>query len=878
VNMRKANLVSLIAIFALLVAQLVFTQTPAQALLPSAIEPIAVGDSSSCAIRSSDDLYCVGSNTFGQLGTGNTTSTTDPQKVLGLTNVAGVSVGTTSACAVTYTGDLYCWGSNSAGQLGLGNNENKTVATLVAGVTNVFQVSVGKNFACALTKTGSVYCWGSNEFGQLGQDAIQSSNSPVIVSGIPAAVTSVVARGNRVCVVSSDVYCWGEFSNNSFTSSSRQSIPTKLDNSAGAFGISLGNNFGCIRFSSSVACWGVNNHGQLGVGNKTDSNTLQQVSGINAIKQLVTGSSFVCVLDASEDTFCWGENQSGQLGITAGADQPTRIPTGASKSAFIAASGSTTCSLKIDGYVSCIGDVSSGQSGVLATSASVLLNTQVSNVYRISTGTTTTCAINISTTSAIYCWGPLAPEDTALAVDEVSVGNSSACAISNAKNLYCWGSNSSGQLGNSSVKSSTLQLNRVASDASFSKVAVGYRHACAVTDAGLVYCWGDNSRLQLGSTGADSKIPKAVPGIGTAVSIAVGDYHSCAQLQDGAISCWGDNSKKQINTSSTAQLPPTWLVLSGSVRGYSLGSFNTCLLTSTGPWSNALNCFGDNSKRQSPGVVTGSYREVSSGANTVCAVNTQDLTYCFGAADSNKINGVSVDTSTPTKISDVPTNLISVGGSHVCRTTTIGRLGCWGSNLNGQLTSSFGYPDAFAKPVVLIQGSKALGETLSAKVFSTETNVTNSYLWKRATVGSSSFASLTSQKDSTVITTGTDLGRVFLVEIKQSKWGVTSQTFSSAAYGPITAQVRILLTPVPMLSGTNKVGKFLIARPGRWDTGVKLSYQWYRGSTIIKGATKSSYQLVAADVGKQISIAVSGVKAGLPKVTKRSLKTSKIVR
>jgi alpha-tubulin suppressor-like RCC1 family protein len=326
-----------------------------------------------------------------------------------------------------------------------------------------------------------------------------------------------------------------------------------------------------------------------------------------------------------------------------------------------------------------------------------------------------------------------------------------------------------------------MQLNKVSSDASFSKVAVGYRHACAVTDTGLVYCWGDNSRLQLGSAGADSKLPKAVPGIGTAVSIAVGDYHSCAQLQDGSISCWGDNSKKQINASSTSQLPPTSLVLSGAVRGYSLGSFNTCLLTSTGPFSNALNCFGDNSKKQSPGVVSGSYKSVSSGANTVCAVNSQDEVYCFGAADTNKINGVNVDTSTPTKMSDVPTNLISVGGSHVCRTSLIGRLGCWGSNLNGQLASSFGYPAAFAKPVVLIQGLKALGETLSAKVFSTEANTANSYIWKRATVGSSSFATLTSQTSSMIVTSGTDFGRIFLVEVKQSKWGIKSQTFSSSA-------------------------------------------------------------------------------------------------
>ncbi|MSY63428.1 MAG: hypothetical protein F2662_04720, partial [Actinobacteria bacterium] len=603
---------------------------------------------------------------------------------------------------------------------------------------------------------------------------------------------------------------------------------------------------------------------------------LASVTGIGAVKQIVTGSNFACALDAAGDTFCWGENQSGQLGIAAGVDQTTRVPTGASKAAYVAAHGATACSLKLDGYVSCLGDVSAGQSGVLATSSIVLTNSKVSNVTRVSTGTNTTCVL---ATSTLNCWGTLTPEDTDMNFDEVSVGSSSACAISTTKSLYCWGSNSSGQLGDNTSKASSTKIGMVAIDANFSKVAVGYRHACAVTDAGLVYCWGDNSRLQLGSTGADSKIPKAVPGIGTAVSVAVGDYHSCVQLQDGAITCWGDNSKKQINATSSSQLAPTSLVLAGAVRSYSLGSFNTCLLTNIAPvTTNTLNCFGDNSKKQSPGVVAGSYKEVSSGSNTVCAINTQDEIYCFGSADSSKLGGVSVDTSTPTKITDFAARLVSVGGSHVCRTNVIGKLGCWGSNLTGQLTSSFGYPKAFSKPTIYISGSKALGETLTANVFSSELNAKNIFLWTRANTASGSFANLTSQTKNTLTTSGTDLGRYFAAEVKQSKWGVTSPTYSSAVVGPITAQIRILLTPVPLLSGSNKVGSFLIARPGRWDSGTTFTYKWYRGSAVIKGATKSSYQLVTADVGKQISVAVTGAKSGLPRVTKKSSKTSKIIR
>ena len=129
-----------------------------------------------------------------------------------------------------------------------------------------------------------------------------------------------------------------------------------------------------------------------------------------------------------------------------------------------------------------------------------------------------------------------------------------------------------------------------------------------------------------------------------------------------------------------------------------------------------------------------------------------------------------------------------------------------------------------------------------------------------------------------MVSSGIDLGRFFIVEVKQSKWGITSPSYLSKAVGPVGPAIRLLLTPIPSVSGVNKVSKVLIARPGRWDTGATLSYQWYRGSTAIKGATKINYKLVAADVGKQICVAVIGNKPGFPKVTKKSQKTVKIIR
>ena len=82
----------------------------------------------------------------------------------------------------------------------------------------------------------------------------------------------------------------------------------------------------------------------------------------------------------------------------------------------------------------------------------------------------------------------------------------------------------------------------------------------------------------------------------------------------------------------------------------------------------------------------------------------------------------------------------------------------------------------------------------------------------------------------------------------------------------------------PAVSGTAQVGKKLTVKAGSWGPkGVKLSYQWLRSGKAIKGATKTSYTLVAADRGKKISVRVTGSASGATAVAKVS-KTSSAVK
>jgi Carbohydrate esterase, sialic acid-specific acetylesterase len=88
-----------------------------------------------------------------------------------------------------------------------------------------------------------------------------------------------------------------------------------------------------------------------------------------------------------------------------------------------------------------------------------------------------------------------------------------------------------------------------------------------------------------------------------------------------------------------------------------------------------------------------------------------------------------------------------------------------------------------------------------------------------------------------------------------------------------------LTAPVPVVSGTRKVGSILVAVPGAWRPApVSLAYQWYRSGTAISGATGAAYTLVSADAGRSITVKVTGSKTGYPTLSKTSAATTTIAK
>jgi len=182
----------------------------------SGVLQIEVGSSHSCA-RRSQDVYCWGRNTAGQLGNGLTNNATPyAVPVSGLTATAQIALGGHHSCARLASGEVRCWGANEAGQLGDGTQDNRSTPVIVAGVTAT-AIAAGNATTCALLAAGTVSCWGDDEYGQLGNGNPKSDSvTPVTVIGVTGATSLDVGFDRACAVVSNALRCWASAQGTSY--------------------------------------------------------------------------------------------------------------------------------------------------------------------------------------------------------------------------------------------------------------------------------------------------------------------------------------------------------------------------------------------------------------------------------------------------------------------------------------------------------------------------------------------------------------------------------------------------------------------------------------------------------------------------------------
>ncbi len=177
-------------------------------------------------------------------------------------------------------------------------------------------------------------------------------------------------------------------------------------------------------------------------------------------------------------------------------------------------------------------------------------------------------------------------------------------------------------------------------------------------------------------------------------------------------------------------------------------------------------------------------------------------------------------------------------------------------------------PDTLKAATPTISGTVKAGKTLTAKPGTWTSGTKFEYQWY---LDGSAIKNAT--KSTYKIQTA-DGGKKITVRVTGSKAGYTSTAKTSKATK--TVPLSTLKTATPKITGTAKVGKTLTAKPGTWTSSTKFKYQWYRGSTAIKGATNANYKLVKADAKKKIKVKVTGSKTGYKTASKTSKATKAV--
>ena len=139
---------------------------------------------------------------------------------------------------------------------------------------------------------------------------------------------------------------------------------------------------------------------------------------------------------------------------------------------------------------------------------------------------------------------------------------SRACAISLSNRAYCWGSGSSGALGNNSTTNSSIPVavntTGVLAGKTIKQISAGSFHTCAIASDNKAYCWGSGTSGQLGDNlYTNSSIPVAINSTGvlagkTIKQISNGSSHTCAIASDNKAYCWGSGTSGQLGNNSAA--------------------------------------------------------------------------------------------------------------------------------------------------------------------------------------------------------------------------------------------------------------------------------------------------------------------------------------
>lgn len=289
------------------------------------------------------------------------------------------------------------------------------------------------------------------------------------------------------------------------------------------------------------------------------------------------------------------------------------------------------------------------------------------------------------------------PFDVRLSFKTVRAALLYTCGLTEAGKAYCWGSNTRGELG---VDSAAETPTAVATAETFTDLSAQGYFVCGLSTGKRIFCWGGNDYGQLGDTTTEHRsTPAPIIGFPDFTAVSAGNRHACGLNEAGKALCWGSSEYGQLGTGTSGSAAMSRMPVEVSTAeiftAISAGGSHTCGLTTEGKaycWGRNTDGQlgnGNNNSETLPSAVDSEveFASLSVGDRHTCGLTKAGKAYCWGRGNSGRLgDGTSGSQSTPTAVStDKAFTMLSAASSHSCGLTEDGKAYCWGSSDRGQL-------------------------------------------------------------------------------------------------------------------------------------------------------------------------------------------------
>jgi alpha-tubulin suppressor-like RCC1 family protein len=571
-------------------------------------------------------------------------------------------------------------------------------------------IAVGAEHTCAILGDGRIACWGRNHRRQLGWGAEPRSATPTIVEGGPwTALAAGAAHTCAIATADGTVWCWGANSlgQGGHAGSVDQPDPTEADTDVtGWDALAAGNVHTCGIAGGVLYCWGGNGYDQLGLGNDDDPlPTPQQVGGETNWESISTGVFHTCGIRDGGRLFCWGANPDGRLGVgdTNPRDLPAEVDMGGARWIAVAAGGSHSCGIRVDGSLWCWGYSGSGQTGGPSSDEPQMVD---AGPWReVMAGNTHSCGVTED--DELFCWGEDSrgqrgdgPGNGAGTVVQIGAGEAwdtvargvgdHTCARTLAGDLHCWGESGDGQIGDGELVDEHAPQ-QVPGGAGWTAVAAGGDRTCGIRGGDLL-CWGGWFVRQ--AEIATSPTEPTTTGTGW-LAVAAGMEHVCAIDGEGNLWCWGDGEAGELGTGGTGyQADPVEIVPTREWLDVTVGQHHTCAVEelTDGQTAGPVWCWGANFDAQirDPAmsgssvpvetIAPADFDEVSAGQSHTCAHrNGDNEVHCWGSNTHLQTSGAANPQWPPVVVPNAGWTTVGVGSTHSCG-VLVDDVWCWGDD------------------------------------------------------------------------------------------------------------------------------------------------------------------------------------------------------